>query len=230
MKKILLAGAAVAVLVHGAANAADLRRTPPPQRAYAPAPAVPLYSWQGFYVGIVGGYGWGDTRHTNTLNGVTTGNFDVRGPLLGATIGYNLQTGPWVVGVEGDLSWARVRGSTTAVACGPTPCSSDLRWLGTIRPRVGYTVMPNVLLFATGGAAFGNVRAGIDATAFIGNATHIGWTVGGGVEAMIAPQWTVKAEYLYVDLGTKQTYTVPAGPIAVDYKSHIGRVGVNFKF
>ena len=119
-------------------------------------------------------------------------------------------------GLETDLQWTGQRGSTSfclTVACplGSFVANADykLQWFGTARARAGWLVDPRVLLYVTGGAAYGQVKAdyaagilGLPLLASSVSTTRLGWTVGGGIEGMLSPNWTVKAEYLYVDLGT----------------------------
>src|SRR5215831_13022834 len=66
-------------------------------------PTAAPYSWTGFYLGIEGGGGWAKTRHTNALNGINSGDASINGGLFGGTYGYNVQAGPWVLGIEGDF-------------------------------------------------------------------------------------------------------------------------------
>ena len=115
----------------------------------APSSAAP-WNWTGFYVGINGGYGFGKSNWTNVAG--TTGDFNVRGALAGGTIGYNLQTGMWVWGLEGDVDASWIKG-TDATIC----CETKNDWLATARGRIGYA-MDRWLPFLTGGAAFGDVK------------------------------------------------------------------------
>ena len=192
MKRILLAGAGVLAMA-SLANAADL-----PRQMYSKAPppmAAPYYNWTGFYIGINGGGAWG----TSTWD--STGSFDVSGGMIGGTVGYNWQTGPWVFGVEGDVDWASVSGSTTVVGCTATgACNTENTWLGTARGRVGYA-FDRFMPYITGGAAFG----GVDAThsGFTGgSSTQVGWAAGAGLEFAVVNNVTAKVEYLHYDLGS----------------------------
>jgi len=232
MKKALLAGAAIAALTLGAfpAAAADLS-TRPVYKAPTMVPVV--YNWTGFYIGVSGGGAWGTSEHT--FPGGTHGPFDIDGGLVGGTVGYNWQAGNWVFGVEGDYSWADIKGSTRGTLLAPcgvaggTTCGTTINTLGTARGRVGYA-WNNVLLYGTGGFAWGNVRAfnaGFDS----GHDTHTGWTVGGGLEYGFAPNWSAKIEYLYVDLGNDVTYGSRLGvPHSVDVTANVVRAGVNYRF
>ena len=163
------------------ANAADLaRRHAMPTKA--PAYTAP-YNWTGFYLGINGGGGWGNSSFSGAF---PTGSFNTTGGLAGGTVGYNWQTGPVVFGLEGDIDWSDIRGSAPCVA---TTCTTRNDWLGTARGRIGYA-FDRFLPYVTGGAAFGNVKSTITGVGSTDN-SKAGWTLGGGVEAAIAGPWSV---------------------------------------
>jgi outer membrane immunogenic protein len=221
MKRVFLALVGLAALT-GTAAAADL----PPRMAPAPyykAPAeVQVYNWTGFYIGINGGGGFGRSQWDST------GSFDVSGGLVGGTVGYNYQFGQAVVGVEGDIDWADINGTTNS-AC-PFGCKTTDNWLSTVRGRLGYAA-DRFMPFITGGAAFGDIRASTPGFAGASN-TEAGWTVGAGLEFAIAGNWTAKAEYLYVDLG-KFNCGISCGALATDnvsFTTNIVRAGVNYRF
>ena len=230
MKRILFAG----VL----ALAADL---PPPSGPPPRAPAMyvpttsPVYNWGGFYVGINGGYGFGNSNWTAPAP--TTGSFSTDGFLVGGTIGANYQISQFVLGVEADLDWQDLKGntSTPAVFCGGVSCQTASNWLGTARGRAGFA-MDRFLIFATGGAAFGNVEAGLNPPTTYDTSTEIGWTAGAGIEAAFAENWTAKLEYLYVDLGNASCATTAsncgthAAGSTVSFTESLVRLGVNYKF
>jgi outer membrane immunogenic protein len=241
MKRILIAGAC-ALAVGGQAIAADLPLPGPPPATYVPAP---FYNWGGLYLGINGGYGFGDSNWNdpNNPNGVT-GNFKTSGFLGGGTLGANFQFAQFVVGVEGDFDGSNLKGSSSSVFCtsfaGSPSCQTESNWLGTARGRVGYAV-DRILLFATGGAAFGNVQSSLSNLP-LHNTTEYGWTAGAGVEAALARNITVKIEYLYVSLnngtcsGAASCGTDVAGPptiVATDsvkFTESLVRAGINYKF
>jgi outer membrane immunogenic protein len=221
MKRVFLALVGLAALT-GTAAAADL----PPRMAPAPyykAPAeVQVYNWTGFYIGINGGGGFGRSQWDST------GSFDVSGGLVGGTVGYNYQFGQAVVGVEGDIDWADINGTTNS-AC-PFGCKTTDTWLSTVRGRLGYAA-DRFMPFVTGGAAFGDIRASTPGFAGASN-TEAGWTVGAGLEFAIAGNWTAKAEYLYVNLG-KFNCGISCGALATDnvsFTTNIVRAGVNYRF
>jgi outer membrane immunogenic protein len=189
----------------------------------------------------------------------TTVSLGDSGWLGGAQIGFNSQISPmWVVGLEGDFDWIDAsRGATVGpIVVAPfdpvtTTYRRQLDWLATVRGRVGVTPMPSLLLFGTGGLALGETRIGNaficptcgpptstePGTANQNSYTRAGWTVGAGAEWMFAPRWSLKVEYLYVDLGDNRstiTYTYGAYTSSLtstvhDYE-HIVRAGVNFHF
>jgi outer membrane immunogenic protein len=228
------------------ASAADLPRSPyPPQ-----APTMMPYSWSGFYVGFNGGGGWG----TSSWDGLPS-SFSMRGALVGGQAGYNWQVGQFLWGVEGDIDWSSVasRGFTGcdlgANNCNPQSgtavctvggvtgtCGTSNDFLATIRGRVGVAVdrwMP----FVTAGVAFGNIRTtgpisppnALGTVDFVGDdVARPGWTVGGGLEfALPSNNWTVKVEYLYVDLGSAP---VCSGCGNATFTENVVRAGFNYRF
>jgi len=227
MKRLIQAGVAglAAVTMLQAASAADLgRRQAMPMKApeyFAP------YNWTGFYVGINGGGGWGRSDWTNAVG--STGSFDLSGALVGGTIGYNWQMNQFVFGLEGDIDWSDIRGSTSTGLCAGSSCETRNNWLGTARGRIGYA-FDRFLPYFTGGLAVGDIkssRAGFGSS----SDTNAGWALGGGLEASIAGPWSAKIEYLYVDLG-KQTCDVGCTGISTDvnFRANVVRAGVNYRF
>src|SRR5438876_7714345 len=152
MKKFLLASVALLACSVGPAMAADLSVKAPVMRA-----PVAAWSWSGVYLGINAGVGWG----RSSWDGVPrVPEFDVSGGVIGGTLGINWQFSTFVFGLEGDIDYANIRGSTTT-NCAPSLCETRLDgWLGTARGRLGLaldTWMP----YVTGGAAFGTVKASL---------------------------------------------------------------------
>ena len=219
-------------------TAADLPVKAPVQ-PLAPAP----YSWSGFYLGIEGGGSWADTRHTNALNGIHSGDVGISGGLLGGTYGYNVQLGSWVFGLEGDFSWSGINKTFDdsvpdqffcTVPESPLKCVTNLRWFGTNRARIGYA-WDRLLVYGTAGVAFGKIEGTLVNAPFLvssGDNTGAGFIFGGGVEWAFAPAWSVKAEYLHTDLGNQTTYTVITTiPENVSLTNiNIVRVGINYHF
>jgi outer membrane immunogenic protein len=221
MKRVLFALVGLAALT-GTAAAADLPPRPAPAPYYKAAVVAPVYNWTGFYIGINGGGGFGRSTWD------TTGGRNTSGGIVGGTVGYNYQFGQGVVGLEGDIDWANINGSTNN-AC-PLGCKTSDNWLSTVRGRLGYAA-DRFMPFVTGGAAFGDIKA--TTPGFVGaDNTKAGWTLGAGLEFAIAQNWTAKAEYLYVDLG-KFNCGVSCGIVAtnnVSFTTNLIRAGVNYRF
>jgi outer membrane immunogenic protein len=215
-----IAGSAVV----GTASAADLaRKAPPPVVTKAPPAYVP-FSWTGFYIGANGGYGFGRSKWSGLPS-----SFDVKGGLFGGQVGYNWQFGQFVYGLEGDGDWTDLRGTANIAACNGTFCKTRNDFLSTVRGRVGIA-MDRWLPYATGGLAVGNIRATVPGFTGI-DKTNTGWTVGGGLEYALAPNWSVKAEYLYVDLGKENCSLMCGLPTnSVSLTSNVVRAGINYRF
>ena len=204
--------------------AADLSRP-----AYkTPVYSMPGYNWTGFYAGINGGYGFGKSDWSGT--GATAGT-SPKGMLLGGTLGYNLQTGSLVWGLEGDIDYSWMKGSAVGTgACAGIGCETRNSWFGTARARVGYAGWDRWLPYFTGGAAFGNVKT-TSAAAVSEDKTRIGWTVGAGIEYALMTNWSTKLEYLYADLGKSDCSVAACGTATeVSFKANIVRVGLNYRF
>ncbi|MGY8704789.1 porin family protein [Bradyrhizobium sp. 18BD] len=214
MKKIFLASACLLALT-GAASAADLAARP---YTKAPVAVASVYNWTGFYLGIVGGGAWEDANSPR-----------MQGGFVGGTGGYNWQTGNVVFGVEADGSWADVNASATALGI---TVASKTDALGTVRGRIGYAVN-NILFYGTGGYAWIDNKISVSAlgVTLSDSKWHSGWTVGAGVEAFFAPQWSVKGEYLYRSLGSENYFSNLGVPLASGTLNfHTVQVGVNYHF
>lgn len=208
--------------------AADL-----PRPVYkAPVYVAPVFTWTGFYLGINGGYGWGHSDWNNAAMGTVSMN--VKGAMVGGTLGYNIQTGNFVFGLEGDIDATWISGSSqggaAGTACiGPNNCETKNTWLGTGRGRIGFA-WDRFLPYITGGAIIGNIKTTPN-TGGSADKTKLGWTAGAGVEWAFSGPWSAKLEYLYADLGK---VTCGADICGVDtdvsYKTNIVRAGVNYRF
>ena len=268
MKKAAIGIATIAALMGTPAAAADVAPPPPP---------VPAYSWAGLYGGGNLGLALNASQDTveptgcfltpvpacdmainplrtfsnNRSNGAFTG---------GGQFGFNWQVNSIVVGLEADINYSGLNQNLAASPALAAPLSGNLAysvserpdWFGTVRGRLGFAPLPAVLVYATGGFAYGGVSsssaAAFPATGdtYAGSASSIrpGWTAGAGAEWSISPEWSVKGEYLYVDLGSF-SYTdncltncaVPGYPSStplyqtdLSVREHIFRVGLNYHF
>jgi outer membrane immunogenic protein len=224
--RMIQLGLAIAALLAAplAAQAADLGPGPGPVYK-APAYVAPSFSWSGFYVGLNTGYGSG----TSTWTGAVPVTLEPKGWLAGATFGYNIQTGSWVWGFEGDWDWSNQKASKACA--GGNTCSFEDKWFATARGRFGYGGWNSFMPYLTAGVAAANERAtnsggGSDST------TRFGWVVGAGVEYALFSSWSVKLEYLYADLGKDTCTSCVPGPGSdqVSFKNSIVRAGINYRF
>lgn len=217
MKKLLLASVGLLALGVASASAADIQR-----RAVMPAKApeyvVPVYNWTGPYIGIQGGGGWGHSDFSAPF----AGSSNLSGGLVGGTLGYNWQVNNMVLGIETDIAWSNIRGSS---ACGAGfSCETRNNWLGTTRARVGFAY-DRFMPYVTGGLAYGGVKGSVSGVGSSSD-TKAGWTIGGGIEAAIAGPWTAKLEYLYVDLGNADSVLGST----TSFRTNIVRAGLNYRF
>jgi outer membrane immunogenic protein len=262
MKNLVLGGVAFAVLAMAPASAAD---APVPVYKAAPA-AVALHNWTGFYLGANAGYSWTrtgiDYRHAPGALGDFGGPFDVSGLAAafettphsfigGGQLGYNRQIGAMLFGIEADFAWRNARGSTGLTF--PTfgdqlSLTSEQKWVGTVRGRLGWTPANTWLMYVTGGAAYGKVsdqlgQAVVFPPGFEGarsissDSSKLGWTLGAGTEYAFSRAWSLGAEYLYIKLGstslslptqTINTVTYAATTADFSHSSHALRVKLNY--
>jgi outer membrane immunogenic protein len=231
MKKFLLATVALAS-ISAPALAADLGARP--YYNNAPAYAAPIYNWTGFYIG---GHIAGAFSGSNNFNGAVLSDSSAR-LLGGVQAGLDWQFAPnWVLGTEGQYSWLG-KNNLTATFPGGYVYTNDQRGLGSITARIGYTWGPG-LVYVKGGYAYSDNAERVTLTGapipFLLNGNHSnGWTVGGGVEYMLAfaPNWSVKGEYMYYDFGSTRFVTpaalAPFGNFTTE--DHTLKLGVNYRF
>lgn len=261
MKKLILSALIVAGFAAQSASAADLPVKAPAYRA------APL-SWAGFYFGGNIGAARNNSDFTSTMdsgtgffipgsitfiNALGTGSAGKTGITGGVQIGYNWQLANIILGIEADINAIGAKASLDGV--GTTPGGSaitftnevDPKWIATVRPRLGYA-FDTWMVYVTGGLAilnadysqnFTNATGGVTGSGSSStNATKAGWDIGGGLEWMIKPRWSVKAEYLYAKFnGFSTSGTVVPGPGdsnplrgSADTSIQMVRVGLNFHF
>jgi outer membrane immunogenic protein len=285
MNKLFLTGAALltAITLACPASAADLATKAPP----APAPVC---TWCGWYVGLNGGYNWGNAKVTMAPTGLFVQ--DPNAPFFaaagspsfspskfsgGGQIGWNSQWGPWVMGIEADAEYIGLRASRTATftALLPVPGQEIITfnehlkndWVSTLRLRGGWA-NDVLLVYATGGLALSQHRfsqtfaipnssagGGLEQTFTVGmngggSTSRLvgGFAVGGGAEFKFTRDWSVRAEYLYIDLGkTRFDATMvctsggpgglcPPAPVGFttrheeDMWTNIARLAINYQF
>jgi outer membrane immunogenic protein len=259
---------------------------------------------------VFGAAGLDPLAVNSALSASAVRNVQDNGFIGGGQIGYNYQwRNDWVIGLEADIQGAAIRGDNAfgnatawnvfnlgapaAVldqrflaatfdrsALTSTDISKHTDWLGTVRARVGWLATPTLLIYGTGGLAYGGVQARVFQSQTINNLftagvfgipfvslnlpysgassgnyqdTRVGWTAGGGFEWMFLPNWSLKAEALYYDLGSvtfanspiaafgpsfsilgatilPPISTVNQGATRVHFDGVIARAGVNYHF
>lgn len=214
MRRSLVLAATCAIVSVQVASAADM-----PTKAPAYAPVAPIgYNWTGFYVGGQIGGGWFSSQTTTVSPsasfpaGFVQGTIDGSGFLGGGYAGYNYQINQFVIGIDGDYSWADLKGSGSDISPingGTTTHDEKFKWIATVTGRLGYAVN-NWLLFGKGGWAWAGFEgdsstfnlAGVNTSNATSSETRDGWTLGGGVEWGFMPNWSAKLEYDYVKFST----------------------------
>lgn len=263
MNKPSLVICAAAALWAAPAMSADISTKAPVYKA--PAVVMPAaYNWSGFYVGGNIGYGWGNQATAlSTTVVLPAGTFpssiasDPHGVFGGVQAGYNYQSGRAVFGVETDIAYADIRRSDLfdglfVAHTYTTTGEQKLDWFGTLRGRLGYLPSDRVLVYATGGLAYGHGSSSTNSVVILngGNACGFfagcgsgsasgwlaGWTAGAGLEWAFADKWRAKAEYLYYDIGSL-SYSYPdvipaAGSYnaSTNFRGSIVRIGLNYAF
>jgi outer membrane immunogenic protein len=242
------------------------------------------YRWTGWYVGANAGYAWGKSDFASNFyctgqqskcpwasafeaifSAGTSGSRSDTGFTGGMQTGYNWQDGQLLYGVETDFGAFDLNPTLTTTApftnsgrlIYSTRAETSADWFWTLRGRVGWTVVPDWLIYATGGLAVtelkiansyqDNASASLPGSPDFAGASRsknikAGFTVGGGVEAALDQSWSVRAEYLYVDFGSADTTLTtnarPGGgggstPHAMttsgDLSASVARIGINYR-
>jgi outer membrane immunogenic protein len=245
------AGLAAAVVAGaGTAGAADLAVKAP---VYKAAPAI-VSDWAGFYIGVHGGYGWGNTpidtpdipffnNDKAKEDSLQLGSFNAspKGGVVGGHAGYNWQYGQVVTGLEIDFSAADLTTSgivgTFLESCennAPGTISRSLKFdeLATARARLGYLVLPDLLAYGTAGAAWGHSELNVAVSLLpsgSASASNFGWVGGGGLEYKLMEHVLVRAEYLHYDFA-KTTYSTPSAVVNAASTVDVVRAGLSYKF
>jgi outer membrane immunogenic protein len=202
----------LACLIAGSARAADLG-VAPVKAAFVPVST----NWSGLFIGAEGGTGWGTDQLFFPGPLTRTSSFDTSGALAGVVIGthFQLPGSNWVFGIEGNLDWADIKGTTSCPLAGFS-CSTKLDAYASGTGRIGYA-WSSFLLYGKAGFAWGRDRAwGASATgAVVEHTTRIGrsgYTLGAGIEYMFAPNWAAKLEYDYTQFDSRTVAAkTPAG-------------------
>jgi outer membrane immunogenic protein len=286
VKKLSSLAALALFLSVGSAMAADLPSRKGPAPAFVPPPPMWTGFYVGLNAGgtwgesgAVDSWSYNFQATPNLLFGpaaaaLATTSLPVSGNvgfIGGGQVGYNWQFGSsFMAGIEADIQGVAGSGSSSTavgrvvVANGDrwsigqvATASQSLDYLGTVRGRLGWLFSPTLMVYGTGGLAYGGVTANAGVTqlvfeqppAYSTNGsfsdTRVGWTAGGGLEWMFAPNWSAKVEYLYYDLGSVTFNHAPlVNPGTIPgviwysnsvtsnarFNGHIVRAGVNYHF
>jgi outer membrane immunogenic protein len=217
LKKLIFAAVFLSAT---SASAADL-----PQQPYrAPVAVSPAFDWSGFYIGAMGGYGWSDSV---TIGGITDSNPDFSGGFAGGTLGYNVQMGQIVLGVEADAAWSDINHTETIFFA---TAQDKLLSFGSVTARAGVAVN-NVLIYGKGGYAWTDNQISASALGLTASEAHFhnGWTIGGGVEWAFAGPWSVKGEYMFARY-LNETYLAALGGVTLAADVQTVKAGINYRF
>ncbi len=227
--------------------------------AWAADPAAATYNWTGFYAGVNAGAAKNNSGYNiDPSELLASGSFDNPAFTVGGQAGYNYQAGNLVYGLETDINYnstddsgTGILGAFVAPPGGPVGTSyihytvnQQIDYFGTLRGRLGFTPADRLLLYVTGGLAYGHVSS---STSFStpgfsisgsSSAMQVGWALGTGGEYALTNNWSVKLEYLYIDLGSMSypivgAFSVPSHTTlttTINTAQNVIRVGLNYKF
>jgi outer membrane immunogenic protein len=246
MKRLFFGIAAITASVGPPALAADMPVKAPPLAA------TPFYSWTGCYIGANLGGGWDNisTVRTAAAGGVTFppeyyGGDSGSAFVGGGQIGCDYQVNKWVFGIQAQGDWGNINSSHVIPLFPTFDYNTSVRGFDTFTGRVGYTVLPQTLLYAKGGGAYvkDSLTVTIPSTNFLSeyvNPNFTGWTAGVGAEWLFMPNVSLFVEYDYLGF-VANSVTFIAGPGAVgaglpaDVINHTQNIstvlgGLNYRF
>jgi outer membrane immunogenic protein len=211
----------------GVAHAADLGTRAPAYKA--PAPIVVIPDWAGFYIGVAGGYGFGSTGFNNLPT--TINNAKPKGGVYGGFVGYNWQFGNVVTGIEGDFSGANLTASSFNFS------RQKIDELASVRARLGYVLLPNLLVYGTGGGGWDHLTVTTNANNMTipgvsSSISPFGWVAGGGLEYKVWGPVIARGEYLHYGFGGKglNNFANANAQPNVSQSVDLVRGGVSYKF
>jgi outer membrane immunogenic protein len=201
----------------------------------------PVWTWTGLYLGADLGYGWSNVDHSFTINAVKVST-NPSGFIGGIYAGYNWQFGRIVAGLETDMAWANISDTINVVGkIGLVPFAiqveDKLHWLGTTRVRLGFLPVESIMIYGTGGLAYGGIQENVIssigsssvqssfAQSFSASDAHFGWAMGAGAEWAISTNFLIRAEWLHFDLGSVSN----AFDASASQSGNIMRAGLSYK-
>jgi len=220
--------------------------------AAAPGAAAAPWNWTGFYLGAHAGYGWGHDPMSDAVFGGKSGDplradVNSNGFVGGFQAGANLQVNSWVSGLEIDLSGTGIKGSSTSVSADGSAAATftdKFNLLGSARARLGYLVLPNVLLYGTGGLGVTLEDVFTSSSGTSGGSSpnwKFGWVAGAGGEVRLGDtNWLLRLEYLHYDFGDSGSFaeSIVAPPTTTasfisttgHLTTNVVRTGLSYKF
>jgi outer membrane immunogenic protein len=235
MKKYWLAGIVIGAAICGTASGPAFAADMPVLRESTLIP-VPVSSWSGFYVGVHGGWGFGDV--TFIKSAVDLNNDTIDGGLAGGHAGFNWQMGSsWLLGIEASGTWSGMKktvfGARTSFP--NDQWTTEVKWLATVTPRIGVTIS-SWMWYLKGGVAFAEIdhhlESSVGPVSFDTSGTQVGWTIGFGGELLLANNWIFGVEGNFYDFGSLQANSglarFPDHDVDVNMWSVLGRVSYKF--
>lgn len=223
---------AVAMILSSTATFAIAADNFEPIKGMEPVASSP-YDWTGLYIGAVGG--WSSASSRTDIPGYAPENIvdiELNGLVGGGYLGFNVQNGDIVYGLEADILWAHIEGEESTDVAGEN-YHLDENWRASLRGRIG-RAFNDTLVYATAGVAWVNLDQRYSGGFFpptpVETRTLHGWTAGLGVEKAFVNGFVGKLEYLYADYGEERFECNSCGPSFNDYQSHTFQVGLAYKF
>jgi outer membrane immunogenic protein len=230
----------VLALSAGAAFASDL----PTHKGPPPAPTPAPFSWTGFYIGVQGGFGWGqESDNFSAFTDIPLDSFNVSGPIGGAHIGYDQQINSLVIGVVADIEASDIQGKKSSTyplveGTGFSTLSMQNTWQSSLRARAG-VAFDRLLVYGTGGLAIANDHETNTVSDTFGDyasrsqtKTLYGWTLGLGAEYAFDMHWSASAELRYANFG-KGNYLGYDGNV-INFNAGFGetlaQAGLSYRF
>lgn len=199
-----------------------------------PVYVAPAFSWSGAYIGGQVDYSMSKGKYSfaNSPEAKDTGKGTSKGFVGGIYAGYNFNVGNNVIfGTELDVTSNFGKGKAKDMSRYSTYATTDTRWSGAARARVGYA-MDRFLPYVAGGVAFGGIKDTLksNGSSFTSDKTRAGWTVGGGVDYAATDNVVLRLEYRYTDFG-KQNYNLNnSANFSRKLSTNDVRIGVAYKF
>jgi outer membrane immunogenic protein len=217
-------------------------------KAPVQAPPIPTYTWTGCYVGANLGAAWSTNRFDDRF-GRSEASYTSSGFAGGGQIGCDYQfAGNWVIGIQGmwDATSIKTPGPSTLNLA--NSLDTQVNSFATVTARLGFLVVPSVLLYGKGGVGFiddrftcvgamgGPCMAQSGGLGFLVKNTRDGYDVGGGLAWMFAPNWDLWAEYDHIGTGSKTLTFVSQSGNGIVFNEVVSQkldkvlVGVDYRF